>query len=278
MTDHVRTNLRHWEGQSDRYDRRFRKVLSGPRAMSWGFWRTPESSLQLLEEVRGRDVLELGCGGARWSIALSKKGARCVGLDFSSRQLVHARREARAQRVDLPFVRASAESVPFRAATFDRVFCDFGALTFADPYRTIPEAARLLRPGGLLVFATGSPVEAIARVGPHGRVQRRLVRPYFGLHRLRFPREVNFQLPYGEWIQLFRKNGLVVEELIETRPRRGRRSAYLTAAEEAWAARWPLECIWKLRKAPSRRSHRTNSTLGRPLNAGSPVRNRTPSA
>ncbi|MCI4348173.1 MAG: methyltransferase domain-containing protein [Thermoplasmata archaeon] len=254
MTDHIRTNLRLWQKQSKSYDRRFARVLSGPKAMAWGFWRTPETSLRLLEEVRGRDFLEVGCGGARWSIALARAGARCVGLDFSSAQLAHARRESQAHPTRLSLVRASVESIPFRSAKFDRVFCDFGALTFADPRRAIPECSRVLRVGGLLVFATGSPIDAIARDTRHGRVQRRLIRPYFGLSRIEFPNEVNFQLPYGGWIQLFRQHHLTVERLVESQPTGRQRSAYLSRSESAWAVRWPLECIWKLRKIrPQRR-------------------------
>lgn len=223
--------------------------------MSWGFWRTPESSLRLLEQVRGRDFLEVGCGGARWSIALAQAGARCVGLDFSSAQLGHARRETRRHRAPVSLVRASVESIPFGSATFDRVFCDFGALTFADPQRAIPECSRVLRAGGLLVFATGSPIDAIARDRRHSRIQRRLTRPYFGLTRIEFPAEVNFQLPYGEWIRLFRQHHLAVERLVESQPTGRQRSAYLSRSESAWATRWPLECIWKLRKIRPRRHH-----------------------
>src|SRR5665811_2471242 len=99
------------------------------------------------------DILELGCGAAQWSIALALRGARPVGLDLSERQLEHARRLMAEAGVDFPLVHASAEAVPLPDATFDIVFCDFGAMTFADPYRTVPQATRLLRPGGLFAFS-----------------------------------------------------------------------------------------------------------------------------
>ena len=60
--------------------------------------------------------------------------------------------------------------------------------------------------------------------------------------------EVDFQLTYGEWIRLFRQTGFVVEELIETQPPKDATSTYRDAAETAWARRWPIEDIWKLRK------------------------------
>jgi ubiquinone/menaquinone biosynthesis C-methylase UbiE len=126
--------------------------------LAWGVWQLPESELQVLGEVRGKDVLELGCGAAQWSIALHRVGARVTGLDVSERQLEHARELMAEAAAEFPLVRASAESLPFGDASFDIVFCDHGAMTFADPFLTIPEAARILRPGGLLAFSTHTPI------------------------------------------------------------------------------------------------------------------------
>ncbi|TMC92230.1 MAG: class I SAM-dependent methyltransferase, partial [Chloroflexi bacterium] len=82
-------------------------------------------------------MLELGCGAARWSIALAKLGARPVGLDLSSQQLQHARRLMQEAGVEFPLIEASAEEVPLPDTSFDIVFCDWGAMTFCDPYRTV---------------------------------------------------------------------------------------------------------------------------------------------
>ncbi|HEY6237618.1 MAG TPA: class I SAM-dependent methyltransferase, partial [Thermoplasmata archaeon] len=186
--------------------------------MTWGLWRVPESKLRLLGDLPGKDVLELGCGAARWSIALAKNGARPVGLDLSTSQLAKAAKLVRGAHVDLPLVRASAEAVPFRSGSFDVVFCDWGAMTFGDPVRTVPECARVLRPGGLLVFATASPIRMLAYDRRSDRQSLRLRRPYFGMHRLHLGTTVEFQMPYGEWIGNFAENDLEVVRLIETRP------------------------------------------------------------
>jgi SAM-dependent methyltransferase len=216
--------------------------------MTWGLWRVPESELRLLGDLRGKDVLELGCGAARWSIALAQKGARPVGLDLSVSQLAKATRLVRRARVDVPLVRASAEAIPFRAGSFDTVFCDWGAMTFCDPLRTVPGCARVLRPGGQLVFATASPIRMLAHDRRSDRQSLRLRRPYFGMHRLELGTTVEFQMPYGEWIGLFAENDLDVVRLVETRPRPGPGTAYLNRNDARWALRWPMETIWKLRK------------------------------
>jgi SAM-dependent methyltransferase len=216
--------------------------------MAWGLWRVPERRLQALGAPKGRRMLELGCGAARWSVALARHGARVVGLDLSPAQLAHARAVVRRSGQRVPLVRGDAERLPFRASTFDLVFCDWGAMTVCDPYRTVPEAARVLRPGGRLVFATSSPLRNLVEDRRTDRLGRRLRHDYFGLHRIDYPREVNFQLRYGEWIQLFAQHGFLVESLTETRPRPRDRTTYLRPAEAAWARRWPVESIWQARK------------------------------
>ncbi len=250
---HVVKNQEMWNRTSDDYERDHAADLGGEKAMAWGVWRIPEAELRVLGDVAGgdlrdKDVLELGCGAARWSIALAKAGARVVGLDFSSRQLEHARRNMAEAGVDFPLVQASAESVPLPDASFDVVFCDWGAMTFADPERTVPEVARLLRPGGLFAFATATPISFITLDVANDRQSTTLLNDYFGMRRLEWEDEVDFQLPYGEWIRLFRRSGLIVEDLIETRPPDGVETSYVDAEEAAWSRRWPREAIWRLRK------------------------------
>ncbi len=248
LSEHARKNRAMWEASSDSYEERHAASLTGQNAMAWGLWRVPEAELRILGEVAGKDMLELGCGAARWSIELARLGARPVGLDLSSRQLRHARRLMAEAGVDFPLIEASAESVPLPDASFDTVFCDWGAMTFCDPQRTIPGAARLLRPGGFFAFSTATPIQFLCQDMATDRLTDRLINDYFGMTRLEWEDEVNFQLPYGEWIRLFRKSGFVVEDLIETQPPENASSTYRDANETAWARRWPMENIWKLRK------------------------------
>lgn len=248
LSEHARKNREMWEASSDSYDQRHAEGLAGRNAMSWGVWRIPESELHILGDVDGKDILELGCGAARWSIELARQGARPVGLDLSSRQLHHARRVVAEAGVDFPLIEASAEDVPLPDASFDIVFCDWGAMTFCDPRRTVPEAARLLRSGGLFAFSTATPIQCLCLDFQADQLTERLLNDYFGMHRLEWENEVNFQLPYGEWIRLFRQTGFIVEDLIEPQPSPGTTSTYMDEAETAWARRWPWENIWKLRK------------------------------
>lgn len=158
LSEHAHKNKALWEATSDSYEERNAVALSGEKAMAWGLWRIPEAELHVLGDVAGKDILELGCGAARWSIALAGRGARPTGIDLSTRQLQHARRLMEETGVSFPLIEASAEAVPLPDASFDIVFCDWGAMTFCDPQLTVPEVARLLRPRGLFAFSTATPI------------------------------------------------------------------------------------------------------------------------
>jgi SAM-dependent methyltransferase len=248
LSGHARRNRASWNADADAYQQRHGAQLDAGGGMAWGVWQVPEARLRVLGQVAGRDVLELGCGAAQWSIALARAGARPVGLDLSERQLRHARRLLAAAGVRVPLVHASAEAVPLADASFDVVFCDYGAMSFADPYRTVPEVARLLRRGGLFAFSHSSTILDLCWPMDAERAGERLVHDYFGMRRFESDKEVAFQLGYGEWIRLFRANGLEVLDLIEPRPEPDAVSSYRDEQERAWSRRWPAESIWRLRR------------------------------
>lgn len=240
-------NRRCWNDWSDEYQQEHGPgLVRQPRA--WGVWRTPESELRVLGDVRGKRILEYGSGAAQWSIALALDGARPVALDLSDRQLEHARRLMRRAGVDVPLVQADGECVPFADASFDIVFCDHGAMTFGRPEQTVAEVARLLQPGGLFAFCQSSPLRDLCWDHESGVIDARLARDYFGMGRIEDDIQVIYQLPYGEWLRLFRRHGLVVEDLIEIRPHPRARAFYPDYIDRDWARRWPAENIWKLTK------------------------------
>jgi ubiquinone/menaquinone biosynthesis C-methylase UbiE len=244
-------NREYWDRYSDEYQAAHGTALSS-EAMAWGVWRVPESDLRVLGRVQGKDVLELGCGAAQWSVALALVGARPVGLDNSKRQLAHARRSMSEAGVDFPLVYASAERIPLPDRSFDTVLADHGAFSFVDPTRTLAESARLLRPGGLLAFCGSTPIRDLCWNARVDRVDYRLHADYFSLGRWEGEGHVEYQLPYGEWIRLFRRNGFVVEDLVELRPPERARTTYPDYVPTRWARRWPSEHIWKARRGHSR--------------------------
>ena len=245
---YLRQNRKDWDRSAQWYEDRHRPLLEREGGRAWGTFRVPERRLHLLGKVRGKRVLELGCGAADWSIALDREGARVVGLDFSKTRLSQARERVRRAGARVSLIEANAESIPYPEAHFDIVLSDYGATTFADPRRVVPEVGRVLRDGGIFVFAHASPFRAVAEDFDKDRLQRGLVRDYFGLRSLRPAGSVEFQLPYGEWIELFRNSGLRVDRLIEPQAPRSPQSSYFSPRDQRWARHWPVETIWRLVK------------------------------
>jgi len=80
----------------------------------------------------------------------------CGRIDASMAQLTTARRLQRQHGLEFPLIHGDAEAVPCRDGAFDLAISEYGACLWANPDRWLPEAARLLRPGGELIFLVNS--------------------------------------------------------------------------------------------------------------------------
>src|SRR5258708_26483017 len=143
----------------------------------WGIFDIPERELGVLGRVAGLDVVELGCGTAYLSGWLARQGARPVGVDITHAQLRTARHCQEWFGVRFPLVEADAGQVPLADRSFDLAVSECGASLYCDPRRWIPEAARLLRPGGRLVFHTFSVLVAMCQPADDGLAGPQLLRP-----------------------------------------------------------------------------------------------------
>jgi SAM-dependent methyltransferase len=251
--DDVRTNLESWEADSADYQARNASQLNRWQGVDWGTWAIPEDEIHALRDVTGLRTLELGCGAGQFGINLAERGANVIGLDFSANQLAAAVANVAETGARFPLVRASAEELPFADSSFDLVVCDHGATTFTDPNETVPQCARVLRPGGLLVFNIATPWVAVCWPDDDNPPDRVLHRPYFELGRSEVEEggatTVEWYLGYGDWIRVFRDAGLIVEDLIELRPSPDATTTYENYTTLDWARDFPGEHIWKVRKA-----------------------------
>lgn len=247
--DYLAANVAWWETRRSDQVELARRQWSAAEP-SWGIFGVPESVARILPtDVDGADVVELGCGTAYVSAWLARRGARPVGLDPTPGQLAIARQCQEEFSLGFPLVRAAAEQAPLAGGRFDLAVSEYGAAIWADPYRWIPEAARLLRPGGRLVFLGNSALLMLCLPEDDGPAGVRLRRDHFGMHRFEWPGEpeVEFHLGHGDWIRLFRSSGFEVEDLVELRPDTGAESSY-SHVTAAWARRWPCEEAWVLRR------------------------------
>jgi SAM-dependent methyltransferase len=231
LPEHVARNRAQWNDWADEYVGDGRRNWEADEP-TWGIFGVPESEVGLLpRELDGRDAIELGCGTGYVSAWLARRGARPVGIDNSEAQLATARAFQGEFGLEFPLIHGNAEKVAFPDGSFDLAISEYGASIWCDPYLWIPEAARLLRPGGELVFLVNSILSLLC--GPDDE----------------WPDDnaVEFHLPHGKMIDLLRDCDLTVEGLIEIRPPADATTRYPHISLD-WARRYPCEEVWRARK------------------------------
>jgi SAM-dependent methyltransferase len=248
--DYVARNRDGWTRTNAEYTDGAAEEAWSERPFTWGVFGVPEDELGVLGDVAGLDVVELGCGTAYLAAHLARRGARPVGIDLTPAQLDTARRMQEQTGMTFPLIEANAEDVPLPDGTFDLAVSEYGASLWCDPYLWIPEAHRILRSGGRLVFLTNSPLNILCAIEEPDSTSETLQRPQRGLHRLDWSDGgVEFHLGHGDMFALLRQSGFDVEALIELyAPEGAETHPYYTAVPADWARKWPSEEIWAARK------------------------------
>ncbi|MGH3111318.1 MAG: class I SAM-dependent methyltransferase [Gaiellaceae bacterium] len=236
----TKTNAEFTDAQADRNWR--------ATEITWGVFNHPESEIGILGDVAGLEVVELGCGTAYFSAWLAQRGARPVGVDLTPAQLDTARRLQGETGIAFPLVEANAEDVPLPDASFDLVLSEYGASIWCDPQRWIPEAHRLLRPGGRLVFMCETPLIMLCALDDS--TSTTLQRPQRGMYRIDWPEgEVGFHLSHGDMFRLLGESDFRVERFVELyAPDDAETHPHYSYVTPDWARKWPAEEIWIARK------------------------------
>ena len=253
--DHVAENRRYWDVGAANW------VAAGERAWAtteptWGIWGIPNTELALLpDDLAGVRAIELGCGTGYVSAWMRRRGASVYAIDNSAEQLATATRVAAEHGIDdIVWVHGNAEEVPEPDGSFDFAISEYGAAIWCDPQVWIPEAHRLLRRGGRLVFLGNHPLAMVCTpadgASPTGLT---LEVDYFGLGRLDWtaavddPGGIEFNMEISSWMHLFDDVGFDVVDFHEIQaPSSAEGTAFSVPA--SWARRFPAEQAWELVK------------------------------
>jgi SAM-dependent methyltransferase len=245
-SDGVAANRELWTQANSEYTDEHAYRAWAAEDITWGIFNVPEQQLGVLSDVRGLDVIELGCGTAYFSAWLARRGARSAGVDVTPAQLESARRCQDRFGITFPLIEADAGDVPLPSGCFDLAVSECGASLWCDPARWVPEAARLLRPGGKLVFHTTTILVTVCSPGPGGPAGQELLHPQRQAHRLATPRGgIQFHPGHGEWITILRNSGFIIDALHELyAPPDAPDHPYYALASTEWARQWPAEEVW----------------------------------
>lgn len=206
-------------------------------AAHYGMRMPTENDLKLLGDVRGKRILEIGCGGGQCSIAFAKQGALVTGIDISAMQIAYARGLAESEGVAVEFIEGDITTLEgIRSASQDMVFSAHALTYVEDIAMCFREVARVLRPGGLFVFSVLHPVVAMMSEDDRFRVAR----PYWNYYEewewgkgsgiwLR-----GWSRTVEDWFRPLREAGFVVDCILEPR-------MLAAAHDETWDDEFPYE-------------------------------------
>lgn len=162
----------------------------------WGYWENPKKAnrsqadfLAAMERLNdqllaaadlqdGQAVLDAGCGfgGTLQRIQNRFKEMDLVGINIDARQLEIARRQVPGVR----FVEGNACALPFETSTFDRVLAVECIFHFPSRLQFLKEAARVLKPGGLLVLSDFVPLIGNSSNNWIGKMMARQIQKGYG--------------------------------------------------------------------------------------------------
>ena len=242
-----------WDAMSDSYQSESRISVDD---VHYAPFAPGERELGLLGDVRGKRALELACGAAQNAIALSKWGAQVTAMDFSAKQLRHARRLIADNGADVQLVRGDMERLGmFRAASFDLVLSSFGWEFVPDLLACFRECHRVLAPGGLLVVCTTHPLSAFPW---DTRESALIVTDYFNppveVWEDSSPGAVTYFRTFQEMHDLLTDSGFIVERVVEPCPQPDSATPYAGPYWKDHAerlARVPFAIVFRARKKPT---------------------------
>ncbi len=201
--------------------------------IEWALGYAKESKLNLLGDVNGKRVIELGCGGCENSIILAKKGAICTGVDISTEQLKYAKNLIKEHKVDIHLIEGDIENMRMiDEDEFDIAISIFALDWMQNLDVAFMEAYRILKKNGVFVFSIQHPIYNLLGAEHTNLKELKISESYF-------EKEVTFVESTGidlkvhaskisDIINGLIKTGFIIEKVLEPEPEEGD----ITAQEE----------------------------------------------
>ena len=174
------------------------------------------NTLNLIPEIKGKRILDAGCGPGKYAETLISKGGHVTGFDFSPQMVEYAQK--RNKSAGKFFVHDLSLPLPmFEDASFDMVLCALALHYIEDWNPPIQEFYRILKPGAFLIISIEHPFSAF---------DLHKSEKYFEVEHVKCnwdgygkPIEVNsFRRPLNECISPITNNGFYIDQIVEPKP------------------------------------------------------------
>ena len=156
----IEKEIKKWWEEASQYYQKESKIST--KSAHYGPYSPTEDKLRLLGNIKGKKILEIGCGGGQCSIAFAKKGAKCIGVDISEEQLKYAKKLAQREKVNIEFRLGSFQNLSgIESQSHDIVFSAFALQYSPNLNGVFRQVYRILKKKGLFVFSLEHPLYQI---------------------------------------------------------------------------------------------------------------------
>ena len=203
-----------WEDNA----KQFQENRNIPIEVNYGVGGSNEEDHNLIGDVKGKDILEIGCGGAQCGIAFAKQGANVTGIDISEEQLKIAKKLAEKNKVKIELLQGDIIDLKqIESNSQDIVFSSWAFMYVTSLPSCFKEAYRVLRNNGVFVFSTDHPFWR--RIG---KESLKIKKSYF--------ENGSYSEPYmkgtfiahdhevSEYVNWLVEAGFIIEKMIEPNP------------------------------------------------------------
>jgi len=206
------------------------------------------ATLSLLKNIKGKKILDLGCGTGIYTKILKKRGADIQGIDISPKMIELAKQNVK----NVNFRVGSVYRLPYKSGIFDIVVASLVVHYFSDLDRAFREIRRVLKKNGVFIFSTDNPVVNIThRIKGKSRKYRIFgdyfkegkFYEYWPIFKTRIPYQ---HITFQTWIRTIVKNGFVIEDYIDTKTIK--KAKKLDRSVYNFTSKVPWFCVFKVRK------------------------------
>lgn len=239
-------STRHTKKEYDKFGHDYHKKRSIPEKNFYNLYIDyPAMSSVLKNIVKGKKVLDLGCGSGIFTKQLASWGARVKGIDLSKTLVEIAKKE----NPKIEFLVGDARKTPFKNKEFDIMSSNLVAHYFKDLKALFKEANRILKHKGLFMFTIHHPFNEVMKKDKESRKIIK-VKPYFNNNRYTWEMAgmtmINYHHTFENIINSLNDSGFVTERIIETKPVRAGKNIRPDYYE--YTAEYPSFCLFKARK------------------------------